>query len=474
MARRQGDPSSRAPTFPCAVPKKSRSLVHARSSMPDIGDTIGGKYVVDGILGRGGMSVVYRATHRELEHEVAVKVLCDAASSQPEYVARLKQEARIASRLRSEHVVRVHDIGELAPGRNPYLVMECLCGHDLAAMLARRGTFSVPVAVECILQLAEALAEAHAHGIVHRDLKPANVFLLDNVVGRPRIKVLDFGISRTLRACDARGLTDPGIALGTPSYMAPEQMEASPRVDARSDIWALGAILYELLVGQPPFRGTTLPQIFVNILRSKPPRPSDARSDVPAALDAVVKRCLSVDPAGRFGSAAELARALSSFARTCANDSPSRSSVAPGNEGPREITLPSVAIAASPSPFHVASAYPVRTAIAGTFVAALLLGGLLTAFGMTALRARDDVRENAPENAHETTSREGPPGAHASEISTVPLRAALPAPAARRTEPSDVAAASPLAPPEAAARADETVSSVGASEAREVETPRVR
>lgn len=391
----------------------------ARSSMPDIGDTIGDKYVVDGILGRGGMSVVYRATHRELEHEVAIKVLCDAAASQPEYVERLKQEARIASRLRSEHVVRVHDIGELAPGRNPYLVMECLCGHDLAAMLARRGTFSVPVAVECILQLSEALAEAHAQGIVHRDLKPANVFLLDNVVGRPRIKVLDFGISRTLRACDARGLTDPGIALGTPSYMAPEQMEASPRVDARSDIWALGAILYELLVGHPPFRGTTLPQIFVNILRSKPPRPSDARSDVPVELDAIVKRCLSVDPTGRFGSAAELARALSSFGRSCAKESPSGGAFAPGEERPREITLPSVAITAPPSPFQVASAYPVRTALAGTFVAALLLGGLLTAFGMTAFRAYEDTREDTHSSSERAPAENAPP---------MTVRAALPGP----------------------------------------------
>ncbi|AKU93997.1 Serine/threonine protein kinase PrkC, regulator of stationary phase [Labilithrix luteola] len=281
--------------------------------MPVAGDVIGGKYRVDGVVGRGGMSVVYRATHLELDQEVALKVLSAAALVLPEYVVRLKREARAASRIRSEHVVRVRDVGELPGTRVPYLVMEHLSGADLAAVLVRCGTVSVALAAECVLQACDALAEAHALGIVHRDLKPANLFLTRSVDDAPCIKVLDFGISRMTRREGLSPLTDPGTVLGTPSYMAPEQMEASDRVDARSDIWALGTILYELLVGHPPYAGESLPQIFMKIMRSRPPRPSAVRSEVPPALDAVVAKCLAIDPKDRFQSVADLAWALSSF-----------------------------------------------------------------------------------------------------------------------------------------------------------------
>lgn len=374
--------------------------------MPVAGDVIDGKYRIVEVAGRGGMSVVYRAVHRELDHEVAIKVLSTDAASRSEYVLRLKREARVASLLRGEHVVRVHDIGELpslrVEQRIPYIVMEYLHGSDLAAVLARRGPFAVHLAVECMLQLSEALAEAHAHGILHRDLKPANVFLVDNVVGRPRIKVLDFGIScGATRTCrkdwlkDAPALTDPGVALGTPSYMAPEQMEAARRVDERADIWALGAIFYELLVGKPPYAGKTLPQIFVNVMRSKAPRPSAARSDVPRAVDAIVKRCLSVDPARRFRSMSELARALSSLDRTyprpvCVS-MPSVESIDGGAEH-GDVTLPSAfvvkreSVPAAPSRTSTRSSIgATRTTLAATFGFALLLGGALSALGIAAL-----------------------------------------------------------------------------------------
>lgn len=303
-----------APRPRVVVPPADASAAKECSpGMPVAGDVIGGKYRVDGVVGRGGMSVVYRATHLELDQEVALKVLSAAALVLPEYVVRLKREARAASRIRSEHVVRVHDIGELQGTRVPYLVMEHLSGADLAAVLARCGTVSVALASECIMQACDALAEAHALGIVHRDLKPANLFLTRSVDDTPCIKVLDFGISRMTRREGLSPLTDPGTVLGTPSYMAPEQMEASDRVDARSDIWALGTILYELLVGRPPFAGESLPQIFMKIMRSRSPRPSAVRSEVPPALDAVVAKCLAIDPKDRFQSVADLAWALSSF-----------------------------------------------------------------------------------------------------------------------------------------------------------------
>jgi serine/threonine-protein kinase len=304
--------------------KTQSSMLAFGSPMPAPGDVIAEKYRVEAVLGRGGMSVVYRATHLQLDQQVAIKVLSAEALLLPEYVVRLKREARAVSRIRSEHVVRVHDIGELTPGGVPYLVMEHLSGLDLAVVLSRRGQFPVDLAVECILQACEALAEAHALGIIHRDLKPANLFLTEAVDGSPCVKVLDFGISRMSRRHGLSSLTDPGTVLGTPSYMAPEQMEAADTVDARSDIWALGTILYELLIGRPPYRGDSLPQIFMKIMKSRPPKPSSIRSDVPSGIDAVVGRCLEVEAPDRFQSVAELAWALSAVGTPHARDSAAR------------------------------------------------------------------------------------------------------------------------------------------------------
>lgn len=308
------DVNAQSPSLPTIV----------NGSMPVPGDIIADKYRVEAVLGRGGMSVVYRATHLSLDQQVAIKVLSAEALLLPEYVVRLKREARAVSRIRSEHVVRVHDIGEL-PNGVPYLVMECLTGLDLAAVLARRGSFPTELAVECILQACEALAEAHAIGIVHRDLKPANLFLCEAVDGSPCVKVLDFGISRMSRRHGLVSLTDPGTVLGTPSYMAPEQMEAADTVDARSDIWALGTILYELLVGKPPYTGESLPQIFMKIMRSRPPRPSSvAQGHVPSGVDTVVARCLAIEPEHRYQTVAELAWALSKVGTPRARDSAER------------------------------------------------------------------------------------------------------------------------------------------------------
>lgn len=274
------------------------------------GDVVDGRYRIGAVAGRGGTSIVYRATHLALERPVALKVLSVGPSLLPEHVVRLAREARAASRMRNGHVVRIFDAGRVGQDRRPYLVMELLEGRDLAAALADRGRFPVPLALTCIMHACEGLAEAHALGVVHRDLKPANLFLTLDEAGAPWLKVLDFGISRAVGRSSRETLTDPGTVVGTPSYMAPEQMESSEVVDPIIDIWALGAILHELLVGAPPFKGDTLPQIFLQILRTKPPRPSSLRSDVPASIDAVVARCLSVAPADRYRSVAELASDL--------------------------------------------------------------------------------------------------------------------------------------------------------------------
>jgi serine/threonine-protein kinase len=277
-----------------------------------VGDVLDGRYRIDAVIGRGGTSIVYRATHMMLERECALKVLSPAAARLADNAARLAREARVTARLRSEHVARVLDAGTSTETGLPYLAMELLVGEDLAAVLASRGRLPVRFACSCIASACEALADAHARGIVHRDLKPANLFLARGPGDERVLKVLDFGISREVGACVRDALTDPGTVLGTPLYMSPEQMESSEAVDPRMDIWALGAILYELLVGEPPFEGESLPQIFVQILQSTPPRPSARRPGVPPAVDAVVARCLALSPDARFASVRDLALALAS------------------------------------------------------------------------------------------------------------------------------------------------------------------
>jgi serine/threonine protein kinase len=280
--------------------------------VPSVGDVLDGRYRIDAVIGRGGTSIVYRATHVMLEQECALKVLSPAAARVPDNAARLAWEARVTARLRSQHVARVLDAGTSTESGLPYLAMELLKGEDLAAVLASRGRLPVRSACSCIASACEALATAHARGIVHRDLKPANLFLARGPGNERVLKVLDFGISREVGVCVRESLTDPGTVLGTPLYMAPEQMESSAAVDPRMDVWALGAILFELLVGEPPFEGENLLQIFVRILRSRAPRPSARRPGVPPEVDAVVARCLALDPDARFASARDLGVALES------------------------------------------------------------------------------------------------------------------------------------------------------------------
>jgi serine/threonine protein kinase len=393
-------------------------------TMPVTGDIIADKYRVEAVLGRGGMSVVYRATHLELDQQVAIKVLSAEALLLPEYVVRLKREARAVSRIRSEHVVRVHDIGELPSAGVPYLVMECLSGLDLAAVLARRGPFPIDLAVECVLQACEALAEAHALGIIHRDLKPANLFLTEAVDGSPCVKVLDFGISRMSRRHGLSALTDPGTVLGTPSYMAPEQMEAADTVDARADIWALGTILYELLVGKPPYTGESLPQIFMKIMRSKTPKASAVRADVPSGIDAVIARCLEIDAPERFQTVAELAWALSTVGTPHARDSAARISRVFDKQssehpeatpsGTLRSTVPPPVVNGVARRRHGSTRIGARHTIAAIASAAVL--GAASVFGVLALRgAADASLARAP--AYEQPA----PGTYASEDAAVAI-----------------------------------------------------
>jgi len=286
-------------------------------TLPQRGDVLAGKYRVDRVIGDGGMCIVYAAEHLQLEDWVAVKVLRTEWVDRPEVVERFLREGKTATRIRSEHVVRTFDVGTLDDG-TPCLVMEYLLGSDLDALLTANGPLPVPAAVDYLLQAGEAIGEAHQLGIVHRDLKPANLFLTHRADGSPWVKVLDFGISKLApRAFAATGrelaLTGTHSIMGSPRYMSPEQMRSSMEVDHRADIWAAGVILHELIAGQPPFDGETMPEICANILQSPAPPLTTLCPDVLPDMEAVVLRCLEKDPARRFQNLGELAAALREF-----------------------------------------------------------------------------------------------------------------------------------------------------------------
>jgi serine/threonine-protein kinase len=279
------------------------------------GQVLAGKYRVERVLGVGGMGVVVSALHLALDERVALKFLLPEALANPEAVARFAREARAAVKIKSEHVARVSDVGTLDTGA-PYMVMEFLQGQDLAALIRDRGPLPTTDAVDFVLQACEALAEAHALGIVHRDLKPANLFLITAADGSPCVKVLDFGISKLTSPSSSGndyGMTKTQAIMGSPLYMSPEQMTSSRDVDGRSDIWAVGTILFELIAGRPPFLGDTMPQLCGMILQNPPPSLRELRPDVPLGLEAAVLRCLEKDRARRFANVAEFAFALAPF-----------------------------------------------------------------------------------------------------------------------------------------------------------------
>lgn len=276
------------------------------------GQIVAEKYRVDAIVGTGGMGVVAAATHLDLGQRVAIKFLREAS---PEALARFHREARLLVRLKSAHVARVFDVGELDE-ETPFIVMELLEGEDLGAIQKRSGQLPVTQVVDWVLEAICAIAEAHALGMVHRDLKPGNLFLSRGPSG-PLLKVLDFGVSKILddRAeGETTHLTNEGVALGSPGYMSPEQMNSSRDVDTRSDIFSLGSILYRLLSGQVPYKGQSVVSVLA-AMAVDPRKPlREVAPGVPPELEMVVDKCLEQDRENRFPTVAHLAHALGPFA----------------------------------------------------------------------------------------------------------------------------------------------------------------
>lgn len=353
------------------------------------GELLDGRYRVEGCLGGGGMASVYRARHEGLDQPVAIKIVSGVLREVPGVVPRFLREARAATRLKGEHVVRVFDVGRAANG-SPYLAMELLEGKDLADHLDDGFKPTVDEAIDYTLQACEALAEVHGIGIVHRDLKPANLFVTRGPDGRACLKLIDFGISRfdaPLSTQDAVTLTNPDIVMGSPRYMPPEQMESATAVSSRSDIWGLGAILYEMLVGHAPFEGESLFDIYAAAVREPPAKPSQLRDDVPPELDEVILRCLRVDPNDRYADVAELAAALAplgddfasvradAIARVLANARGRTNGEERTHDGPpRRDTDPSSRIRRrTPTPVRAARK---KTRLLTAAVAVVALGGL--------------------------------------------------------------------------------------------------
>jgi serine/threonine-protein kinase len=395
------------------------------------GEVLAGKYRLMHILAEGGMGVVVAAQHLKLEQRVALKFMLPAVARSPDAVARFLREARAAAQLQSEHVAHILDVCETDAGL-PYMVMEYLQGSDLGALIQSPMPLPVEDAVDYILQACEALAEAHALGIIHRDLKPENLFLTHRRGGQAWIKVLDFGISKVLGDARREGVKiTTWSVMGSPAYMSPEQMESTSDVDARTDIWSLGVLLYELLTRKQPFQGNSIAEICLKVTKQRPTSLSDLVPNLPPGLSLVVDRCLAKDRDERYASVPELVRALAPYA-------PARPHSALSSMATFEATLPKVADRASPPPTARTRGPRTPTLQGKGYRGSLLLFAgvlLIAAFSLGPI-----VGTTAPAKAPATSSR--PQAVMPESEPPTPKPAASP-PAAEATAMSALGSATP-------------------------------
>jgi eukaryotic-like serine/threonine-protein kinase len=270
-----------------------------------------GEYRLDAVVGRGGMGVVYSATQPVIEKRVAIKILNAQYSADPALVRRFTDEARAVNRIRHPNIIDIFSFGQLGDGRH-YFVMEYLEGSTLGARL-EKGTLALDEAPVFLAQICDALDAAHGENIVHRDLKPENIWIVTPRRGRPFVKLLDFGIAKLVAAAD-QSSTQTGAVMGTPHYMSPEQCHGRA-VDHRTDIYAMGVILYRFYAGRLPFEGETFMEVLTKQVTLKPDPPS-SHASIPPALDDLIMRCLAKDPAGRPQNARELGSALEAIFST--------------------------------------------------------------------------------------------------------------------------------------------------------------
>ncbi len=440
--------------------------------VPNVGDVIGDKYRLDRLVGEGGMGVVYAATHLPLAQPVALKVVRPDPSNRATATTRLVREARMVASLTSEHVARVQDVGTIADG-TPYLVMELLSGATLQAIVSEQGALSVSEASEAIIQACHGLGDAHSHGIIHRDVKPSNLFRTFDGSGAPRVKVIDFGVSKASQGVDDANMleTKTGTLLGSPPFMSPEQIQTASDVDARTDVWSLGVVLYFLVSGKRPFEAQSLLDLMTLIAYEKEASLRTRAPSVPAGFEQVVDRCLQKRRDDRFSGVAELAEALVPFAPGRTHALAARvARVSPSWPGP--AALPAPIEAGGTITRTVTAAEPADGSTVGGIstqgtqrnpgrrrwakAAALALGGAIAVAATVGFSRRERAGEPAPIPASSFAPRIPPtspaiapvssaPADEGSTAVAVPLASgsALPAPSVSQRTPASVARPGP-------------------------------
>ena len=327
------------------------------------GEVLLDKYRVEAVIGVGGMGRVVRAQHLFLDQPVAIKVLLPKLAENGAIVERFLREAQATVRLRNEHIARVMDVGTLPPDGAPYMVMEFLEGFNLNQILRHHGPQAPQAVVDLMMQACEGISEAHAIGIVHRDLKPSNFFITRRPDGTNLLKILDFGISKLPEGAVSE-LTNSQTVVGTPTYMAPEQMRTARSTDPRSDIWALGVVMYQMLAGRRPFEAETYAELVLKV-GIDPPAPLGGLG-LPAGLENIILRCLEKHPGARLQNVGELARAIAPYASEPALARQSAERVDRILKQPKTATLPlsEMTVGSTPSAAITAPSWQSSSSIA--------------------------------------------------------------------------------------------------------------
>ena len=405
-----------------------------------VGKTLEGKYRIDGFLKRGGMGAVYRGTHLMLNKPVAIKLIKPELVSSSEVVQRFLREARAAAHLSHPNIVTVHDLGQTPDGML-YIVMELVPGSSLKEVIQAEGAWEAKRVVRLVKAIASALGVAHRNNVVHRDLKPQNIMVTRDSDGNEIPKLLDFGIAKTLEPTSP-ALTSTVMVLGTPHYMSTEQAKGAP-ADRRSDLYALGVILYEMLVGSVPFDDASIPQILIKHLTEMPLPPSSVNPGVPPGLEAIVLRLLEKDPDRRYQNAEELIEALDGVEDIAVEIAAAPTIAVPAPT--RDVTLAGGA-ATGTLRAHEVSGEPKRRGMIPVLALVIAVGALV-ALALLFLRGRspEEVVEVVAEAPPPARSTPVPP--EAGETSAPPAApvaaAAAPAPPVAETAPSPSLASYP-------------------------------
>ena len=430
---------------------EAQSLAH----LPE-GYLVGGKYVIKRLLGEGANGSVYEGEHSEIGHRVAIKVVHKALAAREDIIARFRREARICGTIRNRHVGQVYDVGELPEGA-PFMVMELQEGRSLAHLLSNEGPLPIAAAIDMVSQLLVGLQAVHDTGAIHRDVKPDNVMLVRESSGQTVVKLVDFGIGKSMTTdIRARNVTQEGMVVGSPDYMPPEQLRGD-EVDHRVDIYAAGVVLYELIAGRMPFNATTLTELFVAILRDPITPPSQLRADCPPELQAVILRSLSRDANERFQSAREMGAALVEVQRNCgmrAGDLGARYSAPPSSASSPQRVQTGTRRAATTSEEYVLETERVRTAELRLPVrrngvryvlGALALFACAVALGWLMRPAREESLPPAVAPSERAQAANVNPAVPAQPVPVEPA-AAEPAAAEPPAEPAPAAVAAPAVP----------------------------